>query len=82
MHHFWQNAPARERRSRCPLEPVLGGLIDFDANFSYLLTIMMKSFVSRFLKPQFIPAFSIRHYADQPASSHYLSGGNHRQRSN
>jgi len=23
--HFWQNSPARERRSRCPLEPVLGG---------------------------------------------------------
>jgi hypothetical protein len=26
MHHFWQNAPVRERRSRCPLEPVLGSL--------------------------------------------------------
>jgi len=23
--HFWQNSPARERRSRCLLEPVLGG---------------------------------------------------------
>jgi hypothetical protein len=24
LHHFWQSAPARERQSRCPLEPVLG----------------------------------------------------------
>jgi hypothetical protein len=29
MHHFWQNAYARERRSHCPLEPVLGGLANF-----------------------------------------------------
>jgi hypothetical protein len=25
MHHFWQIAPARERRSRFPLKPVFGG---------------------------------------------------------
>jgi hypothetical protein len=24
--HFWQNASARERQSRCPLEPVLGSV--------------------------------------------------------
>jgi hypothetical protein len=29
--HFWQNAPARERQSRCPLEPVLGGNLDGEA---------------------------------------------------
>jgi len=27
--HFWQIVSARERRSRCPLEPVLGGAYIF-----------------------------------------------------
>jgi hypothetical protein len=27
MAQFWQIAPARERRSRCPLEPVLGNFL-------------------------------------------------------
>jgi len=29
--HFWKTAPVSERQSRCPLEPVLGSTINFQA---------------------------------------------------
>jgi hypothetical protein len=46
MHHFRQNAPVCKRRSRCPLEPVLGVFVlckthrlmkDIAANMTKLL---------------------------------------------
>jgi len=48
--HFWQNAPARERRSRCPLEPVLGGrILEQEASTNiFTLQIIRPNYVSLF----------------------------------
>jgi len=34
--HFWQIAPARKRRSRCPLEPVFGGVLKSHTQLKFM----------------------------------------------